>query len=58
MPTKPKIGRPKKPRDEKQRHRLRVNLTDAELAAIERAAQPLTVPEWARKALVEQAAKA
>ena len=52
MPPKPKIGRPKKPRDEKQRHRIHVNLTDSELAAVERAAQPLSVADWARRMLV------
>lgn len=52
MPTKPKIGRPKKPRDEKQRHRIKVNLTDAELAAVERAAGDTGIAEWSRRMLV------
>jgi hypothetical protein len=57
--TKPRMGRPPKPPEERREQGMRIPLTDAEKALIEQCAEadgvkPIT---WAREALLRVAAK-
>jgi hypothetical protein len=52
MKTKRKPGRPKKPRDQRADCQVKVNMTLAELAAIERAAGGEPVARWCRRVLL------
>ncbi|HEY2412102.1 MAG TPA: hypothetical protein VGI40_07660 [Pirellulaceae bacterium] len=53
--TKPKMGRPPKPPDERMDATVRIRFTEAERADLERAAGDADLSNWARRVLLRAA---